>query len=196
MEKMKKIARGLDVFCRVIFWFVLVFGVLLVVLDIALLVLGPDLLALSNIDGKLTLGRNVSIQLSAGALEQINGVNFWILGTLSYLLAAGVVCWVLRVIRRILTPMREGRPFDAGVSGRLRLLGWVSIAWGVVINLYNLLLCGWIGRVLQGLDVGTGTLEMEHVLDGSFLVIALLLFLFSYIFRYGKELQKLSDETL
>lgn len=99
MEKMKKIARGLDVFCRVIFWFVLVFGVLLVVLDIALLVLGPDLLALSNIDGKLTLGRNVSIQLSAGALEQINGVNFWILGTLSYLLAAGVVCWVLRVIR-------------------------------------------------------------------------------------------------
>ena len=37
---------------------------------------------------------------------------------------------------------------------------------------------------------------MEHVLDGSFLVIALLLFLFSYIFRYGEELQKLSDETL
>ena len=92
--------------------------------------------------------------------------------------------------------MREGRPFDAGVSGRLRLLGWVSIAWGVVINLYNLLLCGWIGRVLQSLDVGAGTLEMEHVLDGSFLVIALLLFLFSYIFRYGEELQKLSDETL
>ena len=38
--------------------------------------------------------------------------------------------------------------------------------------------------------------SVTYSCDPSFLIYALVLFLMSFIFQYGSELQKLSDETL
>ncbi len=196
MAKMKKIARVLDALCRVLFWMNLVFGVLLAALNAALLTFGPELLEVTGIRGEIILGHSVSIQTPSGVLNQMDEVVPWLLGSLGIFLAVGVSCWVLRVIRHILAPMKEGRPFDARISGRFRLLGWLSIGLGLASNLCALLLNRWAAWSLKELDLVSEELNLEFVLDGSFLVFALLLFLFSYIFRYGEELQKLSDETL
>ena len=38
--------------------------------------------------------------------------------------------------------------------------------------------------------------EMSFKMDWKFMIVASVIFLMSYIFKYGAELQKLSDETL
>lgn len=40
------------------------------------------------------------------------------------------------------------------------------------------------------------TYTANYALDGTFILVAALLFLFSFVFQYGEELQRLSDETL
>ena len=103
-------------------------------------------------------------------------------------------------IREILTPMREGAPFHAGVSSSLKKLAKKGIALFLLGNLTQLVsTLTWIfGYNLPGLLIGE---KITHIrvhmnLDLTFLVISAILLLLSYVFRYGEELQQLSDETL
>lgn len=52
-------------------------------------------------------------------------------------------------------------------------------------------------KILCGVKIHVVTsVELSASLDTTFLLIAAVFFLLSYIFQYGAELQKLSDETL
>ena len=78
----------------------------------------------------------------------IAGIKVSIIVVLITAIITCVVGWLcLRKIRDILSPMKEGRPFEAGISKKIRQL-------------------------------------------------ALILFFLSYVFRYGEDLQRESDETL
>ena len=103
-------------------------------------------------------------------------------------------------IREILLPMKEEKPFDSIVSTNLKKLAKLSITLGILYNIiilseqamtvfaYNLpalLVSEKIARV-------TGMFSV----DLTFLVYWAILLLLSYVFRYGEELQQLSDETL
>ena len=103
-------------------------------------------------------------------------------------------------IREILQPMTEEKPFDTIVSTNLRKLAKLSIRLGILYNviilseqiitvfvydLPNLLISEKIAHVGG----------MFHV-DLTFVVYWAILLLLSYIFRYGEDLQQLSDETL
>ena len=103
-------------------------------------------------------------------------------------------------VREILLPMKEEKPFDTIVSTNLKKLAKLSITLGILYNIiilseqamtvfaYNLpalLVSEKIARV-------TGMFSV----DLTFLVYWAILLLLSYVFRYGEELQQLSDETL
>ena len=103
-------------------------------------------------------------------------------------------------IREILLPMKEEKPFDTIVSTNLKKLAKLSITLGILYNIiilseqamtvfaYNLpalLVSEKIARV-------TGMFSV----DLTFLVYWAILLLLSYVFRYGEQLQQLSDETL
>lgn len=113
---------------------------------------------------------------------------------------ASLGIWVLGIFRRILRPMAEGAPFDPTVSRELRHLAFISLAVGVVENIFsnlealNAIAIFDLGGLLQGSVVRSVTVGFR--LDVTFVVIFFGLLLLSYIFRYGEELQKLSDETL
>ena len=114
-------------------------------------------------------------------------------------LAAGWFC--IRVLREILVPMKEGRPFEEGISQKIRKLGFTVLIGGALVE---------VGRVAQALfTVRAYRLEelisgpaVESVRVGSsglhlwFVFAALILFFLSFVFRYGEELQRESDETL
>ena len=103
-------------------------------------------------------------------------------------------------IREILKPMTEGNPFASVVSVNLKKLAKLSIVIGILVNV--IILAEQIVVVflydLPGLLISE---KITHVagmfeIDLSFLIYWAILSLLSYVFRYGEELQQLSDETL
>lgn len=106
----------------------------------------------------------------------------------------------VKAIRNILAPMKNGEPFHNTVSTNLKKLANYSFALGIGLNLQNI-----IGSILlvKAYDLPLLLLseKISHVefmfsFDLSFLVIYGVLLLLRYVFRYGEELQQLSDETL
>ena len=103
-------------------------------------------------------------------------------------------------IREILLPMKEERPFESIVSTNLQKLAKLSIHLGIFYNIIVLseqLMAVFVFD-LPGLLVGE---KITHVggmfsLDLTFLIYWAILLLLSYVFRYGEQLQQLSDETL
>jgi len=103
-------------------------------------------------------------------------------------------------IRDILEPMQEGAPFHSSISTNLKKLAKKSILLFLLGNLAQLLTTLiWIfGYDLPDLLISE---KITHItvhmnLDLTFLVVSAILLLLSYIFRYGEELQQLSDETV
>ena len=103
-------------------------------------------------------------------------------------------------IREILLPMKEEKPFDSVVSTNLGKLARLSINLGVLYNI--IILSEQIIAVfvydLPGLLI---SVKITHVggmftVDLTFVVYWAILLLLSYVFRYGEELQQLSDVTL
>lgn len=103
-------------------------------------------------------------------------------------------------IREILHPMKEEKPFDAIVSTNLKKLAKLSISLGIFYNI--IILSEQIMTVfvydLPGLLISE---KIAHVggmftVDLTFMIYWAILTLLSYVFRYGEELQQLSDETL
>ena len=103
-------------------------------------------------------------------------------------------------IREILNPMKEEKPFDSVVSTNLKKLAKLSIHLGILGNI--IILSEQILTVfvydLPGLLISE---KITHVggmfnVDLTFLIYWAILLLLSYVFRYGEQLQQLSDETL
>lgn len=114
--------------------------------------------------------------------------------------SATICIYGLEVVRRVLAPMKEGRPFAEGISGTIRKLAWVVLVGGAVIQIG-----GGIAQIAEAKAYNLTALLAENVVagyeynfmsDGSFIVTAGVLFLLSYVFHYGEELQRESDETL
>lgn len=107
---------------------------------------------------------------------------------------------IVRCIRSILEPMTEGKPFTATVSANLKKLAILSIVLGVAFNLFGIaeLIFTTFAYDLTGLLISEKITHVgiDYTIDISFLIVSGILLLLSYIFRYGTQLQQLSDETL
>ena len=116
------------------------------------------------------------------------------------IVVSAAVWFCFRVLRQILAPMKEGRPFARGISGKIRKLAWTVLIGGGIAE---------IGAVLTQV-FETRAYHMEQLLnmdriaavayrwdlDLWFVAAALVLFFLSFIFRYGEALQQEADETL
>ena len=103
-------------------------------------------------------------------------------------------------IREILKPMIVEKPFDSIVSTNLKKLARLSIVIGFLWNI-NILAEQIMMVFVYGLpDLLIGE-KILHItanfrIELSFLICWVILVLLSYVFRYGEQLQQLSDETL
>ena len=103
-------------------------------------------------------------------------------------------------VREILLPMKEEKPFDSIVSTNLKKLAKLSIVIGILYNI--IILSEQIMTVfvydLPGLLISEKIVHVDGMfqVDLTFIVCWAALLLLSYVFRYGEELQQLSDETL
>ena len=129
-------------------------------------------------------------------------LNFgWVLAFSWFSIPAAIILLVcVRLTRRILRPMTEGRPFDHSVGVNIRKIGYASLALGVVQNaclLFNTYAAMHVFRS-GALHVGGAlkSITVNYSPDLTCLSTFLVLLLVSHIFNYGAQLQQQSDETL
>lgn len=149
----------------------------------------------------LTLG-NVAIELSEGALPN-QQIQIWriVVGLIAAAVIVSVIYYGFRIVKNILAPMKDGRPFDESISLSIKKLGTLVIWGGLVSQIAEFI----TDTVLVRNYVNLMELFKEGVVKGitvnytfslTFLFIAFILYLLAYVFEYGQELQRESDETL
>lgn len=196
-SKMMKTAAVIDRILKILKGAAAVCSVICLVFAVLTLFLGEKIVARANLVSlgplRLTL-RDGSLLLNESALK---------IGlTISLVFAAtslAICIYGIKLIRKVLEPMKEGRPFDKGISETIKKLAWVALIGGAIIQI-----CESITKIaeIKAYDFaaffsGTVTgLSFNGMIDCGFIVTACVLFLLSYVFRYGEELQQESDETL
>ena len=106
----------------------------------------------------------------------------------------------LKVIRSILAPMKEGRPFDGEVPAGLRKLAWICLAGGGLIQLLGIasriLLVNALPMDVIFSSPAIESVEYVYMFDFGFVWMFIVMILLARIFEYGQKLQQESDETL
>lgn len=115
-------------------------------------------------------------------------------------ISIAICVYAIGIIRKVLEPMKEGRPFDKGISQIMKKLAWVALIGGAIVRVGA---CITMIMEIKAYDLTAFFAEsaitgyrLNYVIDLNFIVTACVLFLLSYVFRYGEELQRESDETL
>lgn len=201
MKKIQKTAAGLDAFFKIVYRLgiaAIVFSGIIILIMWYLYLGDPDIMDLFRVS--LNFGM-IQFRVADSVIPaREHGFLFLALGTLLSIAQLPVFCMMFRSIRGILAPIKDGMPFHDDIVHYLKRLGWLTVANGLIGNLANLVV---YGNLLPGYDLGALFLSDKitsvttgYSFDLTFVIYAFLLFLLSYIFQYGRELQQLSDETL
>ena len=200
MEKMMTISKNLNTFAGVARSLFKAAAIVIAVCIVILLFVSPHHEMWRNGTYSLELG-NVTLELIPdGAIPAEVTRNTVIAGLVFCItvLLFGAKC--LSIVQDILTPMTQGQPFHNAVSRSLRKLSFITLIAGALIELG--------GMALSALRLSSIKLDalfnpelvagytVEHVMNMNFILLFAVLYLMSHVFRYGEELQQLSDETL
>ena len=198
-ERLIGTAKRLDKILKVVQIVNIVGGVLVIfgflLLNIAYLV-NPENVNTADII-KFSTGE-FSMEL-AGAEMGINLAYGW--GNCVWTVILLAILWIgFRYARKMMIPMMEGNPFDHSVSVYLKKLGFLTLIYGIAGNIGAAVVTFMkmnhyqLERLVDGKNILAIT--PEYRLELGFLIVFFVFLLASYIFRYGAELQQLSDETL
>lgn len=198
MNKMIKIAKNLSIFAKVS----------RIVSYAAAIILTVCAFILFSINDSFWMNGSYTVALGNVTLDLIpdgavppditrNGIIAGLIFCAFILLLAGKCT---NIVQGILLPMSEGKPFDSSVATSLRKLGWIALITGAVVEIGNvafsmLHLSSFNLDALFNSQLVAGY-TVEYTMNYNFILLFAVLNLMSYVFRYGEQLQQLSDETL
>ena len=106
---------------------------------------------------------------------------------------------ICRELKKVVAPIKEGRPFTHEVSKGIKNMAWIYFAGEILAALAK----GIIGTLIyRAYDLGqnmTNSFIMAaelHVKENIDILVPILLLVISWIIKYGENLQKLEDETI
>ena len=198
MKKLSNLARKFDSVAKFLFWLCAIVGGIVTVLMLLTPILPDDFFEYAVVT--ITLG-SIEMQLAQDYVPSVEEMKLFFVGMSALSAIASVfACLVIRIIRKILKPMKSEIPFDSTVSTNLKKLSWIVLVSGILMTIAD-----FITEIIQYQAFNFPNLflsdkiiscNLSYVSDGSFIVGFGILYLLSYIFRYGEELQMQSDETL
>ncbi len=200
MNKVTKISKVLNIFIRIARTILKVGAIATAVLVLILMFVSMRQDIWNHVGYTVQLGEVTLDLIPNGTIppetSRLLGIGSLILSIVFYLYCAK---W-LQIVQSILTPMAEGRPFDASVADSLRKLSFITLIVGCISQILDM-----VFFALQLNSINLDNLfnseyvagyTVENVMDMDFLIVFGVLFLMSHVFRYGEQLQQLSDETL
>ena len=203
MTEMKKTARILDKVFRVL-EIMLKIALIACLASLGILAVGLFLQMDPNQIG--TFSRSIELGFAELRLAEafIPDQRTVLLFAGAEVLVALLYVWAGRVavrsVREVLAPMTQGEPFGGMVSEKLEKLSSLTLLLGILTE----------GIRMVEQIIMTNVMEIQSLLlsekiagvslsfepDLTFLLVFAALRLLSYVFRYGEELQRQSDETL
>lgn len=198
VHKMEKTAKIIDKILKIIQVVLIVFAIILAGLLILARLDIPGVIAVETKSLVFNESVEVNLQDSYASVNHLGASDIMDVITTYFLMFSG--WYVIRIIRWILEPMESGRPFDEGSSHSMFKLAWVSLIAGGVYEVLNTvsdyLNYRWIQSVPLFNQQVVSSVDFDFSFDVTFLIVSIILFLLSFIFRYGETLQRESDETL
>lgn len=200
MEKLMKISKNLNIFVNVARQIFKAAAVVIAVCVVILLFVSPQHEMWRNGTYTLELG-HVTLELIPDGAIPVEATRNRVIGGLIFcvpLLLIMARC--LGVVQNILQPMSQGRPFDRRVSDSFRKLSFYVLIGGFLAEAARMLTAALqlnslkLSALFNPALVSGSTVEI--VMDTGFLFLFSALYLMSHVFRYGEQLQQLSDETL
>ena len=202
MEKTMRISKRLDTFFGVMQKAILVALPIAAVIAVTLTVVSvfsPDTVIAQDFTS-VTIGP-LTIELAPElAPDNISILSYVWIAVVLGAISAAFIYYAFGIIRKILKPMTEGRPFDASVGQNIRKIGYASLVLGIVQNAGSMLETSAAVRAFSLTALSSGdaiqSITANYTLDLNFLLVFFALILMAHIFDYGAQLQQLSDETL
>ena len=123
---------------------------------------------------------------------------------LTMMVSATVVLWLfgygLSLVRKVLAPMKQGRPFEAHIPGVLRRIAWLVIIGGTVTQVLGIINKALIMKAFPIEEIFSSP-AVDHIetmlnFDLNYVILGCVILFLSYVFQYGQTLQQESDETL
>ena len=111
-----------------------------------------------------------------------------------------IIYKAVQTIESICTITMNHTPFDVRVSNHIKNLAKYILVGGIVFNILEVCRVMYFKQIIN-FDLLFNSKYVTQIkfdirFELSFLIFVALIYLLSYIFRYGQELQQLSDETL
>lgn len=200
MEKLSKISKVVDRILMVCSRVLVIVSVICVVLLGVLYFVGGTEEVMTEGTWSLDFG-DVELQLAENAVtnEMVQSEILFLVSVL----VVGVVffCYAIKVLRNILAPMIQEKPFVGTVSGDLKKLGWTLIIGNVVFGFVQAIVKALLYTTfdIQNLLLSDKIVGVECTItlfDVKSILLGVLLFLLSHVFCYGEKLQQQDDETL
>ena len=201
MEKLVKTARTIDVFLKIAEVMVIVGALLLMVFDMLLLVFSAQG-TLEISDGTVigaTFGKTRLILATGAESDVYEFVKAYTVMCVGAVVMLAVGYAGIRLFRKILAPMKEGAPFAEGISRDVKRFGIFTLVAGLAGGAVQFALAAVVNAIFGALAESSaliGETADSLTVDGNFVLVAVVAFLLSYVFKYGEELQRQSDETL
>ena len=201
MDKLSRTAKILDRIVKILRGICIGFGIACAILLVIGIFLPESKYSmLVNLEDQVIDLGNIRLHLACN-IAPAGSIRLPVCAMLTEaMVALGLGAASLHLLHRIFAPMAEARPFDGSVAANLRKLGWLSlIAVGIYFALGStaatLELAMYDISQLFAADLVTDV-SFIHSVGFGLLLIPAVIFLLSYVFKYGEELQRQSDETL
>lgn len=197
-KKFTNAARNWDTIAKACGGIMRVIGIIFIVVAVLIVIFGEKIYEA----GSISLGLDfIKLYLT----NECNAdKNLMQIHTIIGLLVGSVICfsvqYATKLLRNILHPMKEGRPFEADIPVNLKKLAWVVLICGGILQI-----AGVVERIILSKaypmeqifsSSAIKVIEYSYTINFNFVFIFCIIMFLSYIFSYGQKLQKESDETL
>ncbi|MCR5610138.1 MAG: DUF2975 domain-containing protein [Lachnospiraceae bacterium] len=203
-KKFIKSATIIDRILKIVQGFMVAGVIISIIFIILAFVAGDKIIADTDDSGlnTLTIGVvNLELQPEAEDLVSSSNVITFIVVMLICLFVSSIITWfIMKNVRDIIAPMKEGNPFSKGTAAKIKKLAIVVFLGDLVVTVAQIVTTIFELRAfnIEQLFDSSVVKHIGYNINIGFepFIIALILLFLSYIFSYGEELQRESDETL
>lgn len=199
MEKFKKYMDILDKVLNALRIAALVMSIVMAVFAVVGFIGIPGVV-IGEVETQLELG-GVQIQLADSVLKDAKTLNMNLAVSALLVAMQSVIAFLmLKAMQKFVAPMKDGDIFHADVAHNIKNLAIYVLIGGFLTEVisfagaYLLMSAYDINSIFNTEAVISHSVDFE--MDGDFVIYAGIIYLLSYVFKYGSELQSQVDETL
>ena len=194
VDRVKKFAKALKIMMNVMI-VIMIIGLVGGIIIGGIMVFIPNS-SFAHVGLQLNIGRHLNIHLRDNKLLEVAQVRTLILAIASSMIPIIITTIVIvKMIRDLLITVEGGRPFDEKNSKRLMIIGITVIIGSLFESLSYIIIYNLVIPMINSLGLENINFTI-NALDGSTILLGVIIILISGIFKYGCYLQNEYDETV